>query len=639
MYSTESSGRLRAVVLAALMVGSVLAMTSAIVPVSAAGNEPTAIIHDVNETTVAGGDKINVTYNATVDGGTADVQSATIQFNDRETSETVESVSVAEGNTSENVTVPTANGSYNVQLLVEASDGSTAISDATQLTVDTESPTVEITAPKDGAEVTDAPTLAANVTDNVAVADVQFRIENSTGYNWTGSTWEDGEAWVNATEDGDVWEYDAPEENGTYTVAVRANDSVGQTTISTDGTSSQPTPYSDGTVDYTLDFQAPDLTVDDVSHPGQNITVGDNVTVNVTASDATSGVATVTVDASPFGKSDSLALNNTSGDDWNKTFTVESLTVPDGDRTVNVTATDEFGLSATDSSDEVIINTAAASVDGISIETKFVGVVEDRAVRVTANGIEDRNGNTVTVGMVDILVNGDSEFESVPVESDGTIDTTIDPTKLDNGTAEVGEDVGVRINGTSTSATVTLAHEVQSMSKGWYLGGTPKPTDEVLMSGKGTVIAYNQTDPDDWMQVDSSYMNRVGAGYYFNITGDEARVGYVFSDSSNTRTWKLDTGSHLVGVVSDVGGGDGNATLGTLKNYVNDGQATNLNNVTFHTPINPFSNDGIEPLFESAPGDTTDLPGYGAFYIEVTGPDSRTKPVTYVVGTDAYSPE
>ncbi|MEF8786808.1 MAG: Ig-like domain-containing protein [Haloarculaceae archaeon] len=642
MNRAESSGKLRAVALAALMVGSVLAATVAIIPAGAAtGNEPTAVVHSLNESTIAGGDNINIDYNATVDGGTTDLKSATIQFNDRETGETVKTESVSGGNTSASVAVPADNGSYNVQLHVEASDGTTEISDAKQLTVDTESPTVEITAPEDGAEVTDAPTLAANVTDNVGVSEVQFRIEASNGTNYTESGWKDSEEWVDASKNGNIWEYDAPEANGTYTVAVRANDTVGQTTTSTDSTSSQPTPYSDGTVDYTLDLEAPDLTVDDVSHPGQNITVGDEVTVNVTASDATSGVDTVTVNASPFGKSESLSLNNTSGDAWNKTFTVDSLTVPDGGHTVNVTATDEFGLSAEDSSDEVTINTAAATVEDISIETEFVGVVEDKEVRVTASGIEDKNGNLVTVGMVDIRINGDSPFESVPVESDGSINTTIDPTKLDNQTAEIGEDVDVEIEGTGTSATVTLAHEVQTMSKGWHLGGTPKPTDDVLMSGEGTVIAYNQTDSDNWMQVGSSYMARAGAGYYFNITGDEARVGYVFSESANTRTWELDSGSHLVGVVSDVGEGSENTSLGTLKNYVNDQEATTLNNVAFHTPENPHSDDGSAPTFENATakGDNPSLPGYSAYYIEVTGPDSRTDPVTYVVGMSAYNPE
>lgn len=631
---SETDRQFVAVALSIFVVLSVAGASATFAGSVAAASQPTAVLHSVNESTVDGGENVTVTYNASDE---SDVRSATVQFVSGGT--VASAADVPSGNTSTVVAAPGANGTYNVQLVVTDTDNNTVVSDtAEELVVDTQGPSVGLSSPGEGAQLTSGPALGADATDNVGVESVEFRIKRNESY-YNGSAFQSTETWVNATQSNGTWEFDAPGDNGTYTVSARATDVAGNTTNSTDvqPDSTQPVPGEDGKISYTVDPERPSLTnVTLTTAAGDGtVAVGDEVTIAANASDVTSSVDSVTVNASAFGESETLALSAAGGDAWERTFTVSELTVSDGPERVTVTATDAFGQATTNTSGEFTVDTAAATVGSISIDADFVGVVEDQSVRVTATNVRDANGNLVDVGTVNVSIAGQTPFAPVSVD-DGDVNTTIDPTELRNETTPLGESVTVDIAGTGeNSTTVTLAHEVRTYDSGWHVGGTPLPTREVFMSGNGTITTYNESAADNWTQVGTEYVAQAGAGYYLDIISDRARVGYVFEDAAESRTWTLDEGSHLVGVVSEVGEDEENTTVGTLKNYVNDQASTNLDRVEFHVRKDLFS-DGVVG-FTEPDSDSEVLPAYSAYYIEVTSSD--VEPVTYTVGLNGYSPE
>ncbi|WP_436927829.1 right-handed parallel beta-helix repeat-containing protein [Halosimplex amylolyticum] len=99
------------------------------------------------------------------------------------------------------------------------------------------------------------------------------------------------------------------------------------------------------------DFTAPTLVVEGIDDPlGDGfVTDGDVITVRANASDAKSGVASVTVDASRFGAG-VVALTDGDGDGhYDGTFTVDAASAdPDGFLSLTVTATDASGNANSD---------------------------------------------------------------------------------------------------------------------------------------------------------------------------------------------------------------------------------------------------------------------------------------------------
>ncbi len=629
----ELNQRLSGVFLSAIVVMAIVGGAVTFTGSVAAANEPTLTINSVepDSTVVTGGDNVTVNYTAT------SVSAPKLVFlND---SGVVDTTSLdKKENEESNVSAPTTNGTYEIQLISDDEESTTR-----DITVDTEGPAVGIASPDEGASRTSSPTIVAEGKDNVGINSVELQIQldrNSSYYD--GSTWGSGKQWVNATEDGDGWEYEAPGTNGTYTVVARATDEAGNVTYS-DPNSSVELP-SNGKVSYTLDLNPPtfnNVSVS-VSGPDRTVEAGDNVTVTANVTDATSGVGDVTVDASPLGGSETLSLtNDKAGTVWNRTFTATNPTVPDGNQTLTVEATDEFDLSANRTTSDFTLDTQAASVDEITLETKFIGVVEDEEIRVTATGVTDANNNPIDVGTVNISVAGRTPFSPASV-SDGTVNTTIDPTKLDNSLS-VATPVDVDIDGTgATSATVELTHEIRVLEEGWHVGGTPMPAEKVYMSGNGTVMSYDKTATGNWTQVTNpqSYLAQPGAGYYFNITSEEARVGYTFDQNSNKSAWTLTEGINLVGAVNEIDSkknatlGNAGTTLGALKGYVANGSGTTIDyhirNDTDDTPLNEI----VGTTNSTADGD--EVLAYSSYIIEVETEGS--KPVTYTVGLSGYDP-
>ncbi|WP_302082898.1 surface glycoprotein [Salinibaculum rarum] len=630
------SGIFLSVIMILSIVGGAVTFTGSV----AAANEPTAELTSVGESLVNGSETVTVKYTASDDGS---VDSATVQFlND---GSVAKGVSVSPSNSEADVAVPTTNGTYSVQLVVTDNDGNTVPSDnVEEIAVDTKAPEIGITEPSEDSDETSPPTIVTKVDDNVGVKDVEVKLrDEKNDFTYNGSEWTSSVSWVDATERGDSWEYETPDGNGTYTVVARASDTVGNDANS-ELDSSVEFP-GDGKVTYTVDPNSPDFNnvSVSVSGPDRIVQVGDDVTVTADVTDATSGIGSVTVDATSLGESETLSLTNDDGvgSVWNKTFTVDKINVPDGRHSLTVNATDEFGLWETLSSSDFTLDTQPNAIGNINVEAGFIGIVEDEKVRVTAENIVDANGNPIDVGTVNISIAGQTPFEPASV-SDGSFDTTIDPTKLDNSLS-VADPVEVDIAGTgATNGTVELTHEIRALDSGWHVGGTPMAATDVYISGDGTVMTYDKTAAGNWTQVTDaeSYLSQPGAGYYFDIISEEARIGYTFDETSSEKAWTLTKGKNLVGAVTDIDGqasatlGDADTTLGSLKGYVAKENGANLKyhirKDTDGTPLDELVGTKV------VTANSKTVLGYSSYIIEVE--TEGGKPVTYTVGLSGYDP-
>jgi hypothetical protein len=165
---------------------------------------------------------------------------------------------------------------------------------------------------------------------------------------------------------------------------------------------------------------------------------------------------------------------------------------------------------------------------------------------------------------------------------------------------------------------------------------------DVYISGDGTVMTYDKTATGNWTQVTDaeSYLSQPGAGYYFDIISEEARIGYTFDETSSEKAWTLTKGKNLVGAVTDIDGqasatlGDADTTLGSLKGYVAKEDGANLKyHIRKDTDVTPL--DELVGTKVVTANSKTVL-GYSSYIIEVE--TEGGKPVTYTVGLSGYDP-
>jgi hypothetical protein len=205
--------------------------------------------------------------------------------------------------------------------------------------------------------------------------------------------------------------------DGSYGTVITASDA--ETNQETDTT---------GTV--TLDTTAPtitDVTVTDGDDDGR-VTDGEQIEVNVTTSDATAGIDTVTVNLSAFGGSDAVTLTDGDADDtYDATATVdESAADADGSAAIEVNVTDNAGISATDSSESLTLDTTPPTISAVTISdaTDDDGVVIDGdQIQVTAT-VSDASG-VATVQADLSAFGGGSDVTLTDGDADGTYDATV----------------------------------------------------------------------------------------------------------------------------------------------------------------------------------------------------------------------
>jgi len=219
--------------------------------------------------------------------------------------------------------------------------------------------------------------------------------------------------------------------DGAYSITVTATDGAGNT--NTTQTNSLTLNTSDQTPPALTNVTAVDLN-------GGNVTEDDSITLNATVTDADSGVATVTANASAFGV-DSVTLTDRNDDTvYNATFAVNaSNAAADGAYSINITATDAAGnqksaqtgsltLDASDQAPPSITEVTAVNLDGGNVtaddEIKLNATVTDPdsgVASVTANASAfGVNSVTLADGNDDTIYNATFAINDANAAADGT---------------------------------------------------------------------------------------------------------------------------------------------------------------------------------------------------------------------------
>ncbi|WP_340099756.1 Ig-like domain-containing protein [Salinibaculum salinum] len=428
--------------------------------------------------------------------------------------------------------------------------------------VDDTKPSGTLDSPEDGAELTEHPTIDGTASDGTEVESVELFIQNDDGdyYDEDGEEFVDSETAVDADGTTD-WEYNTSEagldSDGTYEVSIRVTDTA-------DNTREVVVPHPDSDtneVSYTVDSKPPGISSIDATAAtdgGETVSDGDTVEVVADVTDETSGVDTVTVDASELGGDTNEALSAESGDTYTTTFEVDSPTAGDGMVDLTMTATDAFGNEQEKTkTDALELETSVAGVDNLSVDHDFVGIVKDDSkLEVTASGITDPQGNTISGPTeVDIRIAGTETTYTATVE-DGELSQTVDPTEIST-TAETDEttvEIEQADDGEAT-APVELVHEAKDLEEGYQVAGTPMPAENLVFEDVNDVVTtYDPTAENgesEWVATDGE---TAGEGYYIEGNSDDARVGYLFAsgvtEGPEART--LHEGWNLVGTSVDL---------------------------------------------------------------------------------------
>jgi hypothetical protein len=435
--------------------------------------------------------------------------------------------------------------------------------------VDDTKPTGSIASPNDGAEENSQPVIKGNASDDTEVASVGLVIQNGSGDYYNGSAFVGSKTTVsaNGTEN---WTYNTSDEgissDGEYDVKVEVTDTAGNVF-------DVSVPHPDGEtteVGYTVDSTEPtlsSLSVTDATDSDGNVTDGDTVDVSVDVTDATSGVNTVTVNASELGGSANEKLTVDSGNTYTTSFDVSDPTAGDGDINLTVTATDDFGNSNQSTAvDALTLKTSVAGVEDLTIDHEFVGIVKDDSeLVVNATGITDPQGNTVSgPTTVDISITGTSTTYSATV-TNGTLNTTIDTTAISNTAGTGDETVEIaQADANADTAAVELVHEALDLNEGYQAVGTPMAAENLVFEDVNDVISYDPTATDGESEWEATNGEQAGEGYYIEGDSGDARVGYLFDSNPNEGpdARALHEGWNLVGTSIDLSDADShNATV------------------------------------------------------------------------------
>ena len=260
-----------------------------------------------------------------------------------------------------------AEGTYSVQ--VSAIDGAGNASNTVNntFTVDLTDPTVSITGPADGSTTSDdTPTITGTVSEPVATVTVEITDSNGNVIETLTPTVGAGGGWtVDASQLAD----------GDYTVSATATDAAGNTSA----------PVSNG---FTVDTNAPTITI---VTPASGTATSDNTpTVSGTAAIG----ATVTVEITD--SNGNVVETQTPTVDVNGNWTFDAAQLADGAYTVEATATDIAGNSAsTTSSFEV-----DTSIPAVTLDTPADGTFTNNSTP-TFSGTSDEPGAMITVEITD----------------------------------------------------------------------------------------------------------------------------------------------------------------------------------------------------------------------------------------------
>ncbi|WP_327053257.1 PGF-pre-PGF domain-containing protein [Halomicrococcus gelatinilyticus] len=309
---------------------------------------------------------------------------------------TVEADAGAFGNGTVTLTDADGDGVYNATATVDGSastDGERAVTvDATDdqgnrrsttsdtLTLDTAVPTVT------NGTLTDA-------TDGNGIVGDDDNLTVSVDVDGTGSNVVNVTANLSAFGGGSAVELTHNASSGAYDRTVSVDDANasadGQYSVDVTAKDDADNVETNATDALKLDTRAPVIknpTLTDATDG--NGTVGDGHEVRITANvtDVTN-VASVAADVSAFGAG-TVAMNNTAGDVYNATVTVDGTNATDGIHDVAITATDSQGKSITNATNNLTLDTAPPLVESATLHDDGDGNVTDGdavTVRVDAN--------------------------------------------------------------------------------------------------------------------------------------------------------------------------------------------------------------------------------------------------------------
>lgn len=336
----------------------------------------------------------------------------------------------------------TNDGTYTIEVEVEDASGNTH-SDSATLTVENSEATVEITYPNGAEEVTSFIDVTAEVSDPV---DTSFTCEYFIVENASTSPVETSLGSQSCTTGTDTFSFDSSAYTDSTDIEIKVEVDDG-TDVTQD--------YSDAS--FTIDNTAPTLSIDLLS----SIYESDEATLVFHPSDNVSG----------FDNSDSFEI------DWDdgtvETTDSETLThsyIEDGTYTIEVTVTDDVGLSVTDTLLLTVINVApvidsltctATILEGesidLDIEFSDVGVEDTHELGIDWDDLSTTN---ITVPTSSYEMNSTHTYDQ-----DGTYVIEATVTDDDGGSSTVSYCTVIVTN-------VAPTVEITSHTDGEYLTGT-----------------------------------------------------------------------------------------------------------------------------------------------------------------------
>jgi hypothetical protein len=271
-------------------------------------------------------------------------------------------------------TTKSTNGAHTLKATAKDANGNVGTSTSVSVTVenstDTTPPTVSITSPANGATVTGTITVAANASDNVAVASVQFRVDGANV--GTADTTAPYSFSLNT----------ATLSNGSHSLTAVAKDTSGNTATSTAVAI---------TVNNAVDTTPPTVSI---TSPANGATVSGTITVSANASDNVA-VASVQfrVDGANVGTADTAAPYS---------FSLNTATLSNGSHSLTAVAKDTSGNTATSTAVAITVNNAADTTPPtVSITSPANGATVGGTITITASASDN-----VGVASVQFLLDG-----------------------------------------------------------------------------------------------------------------------------------------------------------------------------------------------------------------------------------------
>lgn len=378
-------------------------------------------------------------------------------------------------------TTKSSNGSHSLTAIVTDAANTKATSSSVTVTVkntapDTTPPTVAITSPASGSNVSGTITVSANASDNVAVASVQFTVD---GQN-VGSA-----------------DTSAP-----YTLSLNTKTLTnGSHTLAAVATDTSNNKATSAGVSLTVNNSAADTTPPTVSitSPVSGSTVSGTVSLNANASDNVA-VASVQfrVDGNNVGSAITSAPYSYS---WN------TATLANGGHTLTAVATDTSNNQATSAGVSITVNNAAANQPSVSITSPVAGTTVSGTVSLTATA-SDSSG----IASVQFQVDGTNL---------GAADTTT-PYSQSWNSATVADGphtltaVATSTSGSRQPASANAVVIVNNSGSGSALSSTPgwHKIPSTALCGGGSEHNAPFTDPDNF----PNNLNPAYASYGFGFT-------------------------------------------------------------------------------------------------------------------------